>query len=318
MSTQVFVAKLSATGDFLWAVAGGGSGNDQAFGIAVTAAGDAYVAGSYEKQATFGTTLLQSKGLNDVFVAKVSSGGSFVWATSAGGPGVDEAYAIAVDSAGDPEITGHFGETAEFGATTLTCRGVLDVFVAKLSSAGQFVWATSGGGVGAEEARGIAVDGSGYGYITGEFSGQATFGPSTLTSGGQEDVFVARLSPSGQFLWAAFGGAPDSDTGYAIVADSAGDAYLTGSFEYQASFGLNPVMAKGYDDVFVAKISSSGKFLAAAAAGSTTYLERGQGIALDASGAVYVTGQFQSKAKFGGTSLTSAGDADVFVWKVAW
>jgi Ca2+-binding RTX toxin-like protein len=125
-----------------------------------------------------------------------------VWARQAGGTSFDRGRGIAVDNSGNSYVTGVFSGTATFGPgeaneTTLTSAGS-DVFVAKYDSTGALVWAKQAGGTSEDSGQGIAVDGSGNSYVTGQFDGTATFGPgeaneTTLTSDGSSDVFVAKL-----------------------------------------------------------------------------------------------------------------------------
>jgi hypothetical protein len=159
------------------------------------------VTGNFQGTADFGTKTLTSTGLGDVFVAKLDTTGAVMWAQPAGGTSGDNGYGIAVDSSGTSHVVGHFAGTATFGSTTLTSKGMSDVFVTKLDSTGTFMWAQSAGGMSMEFGYGIALDGSGNSYVTGMFQATATFGTTTLTSKskGLGDVFVARVDKSGQF-----------------------------------------------------------------------------------------------------------------------
>jgi len=191
---DVFVAKLASNGSFEWAVKGGGSTFDAGSGVAVDAAGNVYVTGRFDGAATFGSTILTSSGLRDVFVAKLASNGSFAWAVKAGSSSDDTSNDVVVDTAGNSYVTGVFQGTATFGSTTLTSSGWFDAFAAKLASNGIFEWAVKGGGSSLDGGTGVAVDAAGNSYLTGAFQGTATFGSNTLTSSGDRDVFVAQLS----------------------------------------------------------------------------------------------------------------------------
>jgi len=193
-SVDVFVAKLDTNGNWQWAVSAGGTNIvDDEVGISVDGVGNCYITGHFEGSALFGTTTLVSQGYDDVFVAKLNTNGNWQWATQGGGPNFDYGYGVFVDGSGNCYITGHFYGSALFGTTTLVSQGILDVFVAKLNTNGNWQWATQGGGTGYDYGYDVSVDGSGNCYITGSFEGSALFG-TTLVSQGNLDVFVAKLS----------------------------------------------------------------------------------------------------------------------------
>ena len=128
-----------------------------------------------------------------------------LWAKRAGGTSsiCAEGIGIALDGAGNSHVTGLFCGSATFGSgeaneTTLTSAGSSDIFVAKYDRHGLLLWAKRAGGTNVDEGHGIAVDGAGNSYVTGDFSGSATFGPgeaneTTLTSTGLVNIFVAKF-----------------------------------------------------------------------------------------------------------------------------
>src|SRR5690606_9918666 len=105
-----------------------------------------------------------------------------------------------------------------------------DAFLVKLSPEGKVLWARRGGGAAVDSARDLAMDASGNIYVTGRFGETATFGASTLTSVGRNDVFLVKYSPEGEVLWARSGGGAGEDWAYSVVVDAGGDAYLAGDF----------------------------------------------------------------------------------------
>ena len=237
-----------------------------------------------------------------------------VWAVSAWGGEEVIASSIAVDSDRNSYITGYFIGTATFGLTTLTSRGAEDVFVAKLDPRGKFLWATSAGGTSWDIGFEISVDRTGNSYLTGSFEGTATFGTTALTSKGRMDVFITKVSPTGKFLWAFSVGGASLDKGYTISVDHIGNSYLTGYFHGTAAFGSTTLTSKGGQDVFVAKMDSSGKFLWATSAGGASW-DEGNGISVDSTGNSYVTGYFEDTAAFGTRTLTTL-KGEIFVAKL--
>jgi hypothetical protein len=130
----------------------------------------------------------------DIFVAKLSSSGSWSWVVKAGGSSGDFGNGIALDSSGNAYVTGYFFDRATFGSTSLTSSGSSDIFVAKLSSSGSWAWAIKAGGSSSDIGSGIAADSNANAYVTGSFSGTATFGGNSLVSLGGDDIFVVRIA----------------------------------------------------------------------------------------------------------------------------
>ena len=145
------------------------------------------------------------------------------WATQAGGTSTDIGYGVSTLADGSSIVTGEFNGTATFGSTTLTSAGGFDVFVAKVDASGAYVWATKAGGTSGDIGYGLSTLADGSSIVTGEFSGTATFGSTTLTSQGSVDVFVAKF--------ASTPGAPTS------VTATAGDAQATVSWTTPSSDG---------------------------------------------------------------------------------
>ncbi len=242
----------------------------------------------------------------------------FLWAAKAGGSDIDTGYSVAADASGNVYVTGFFSATATFGKTNLSSSGLEDVFVAKYDAAGTLQWVRQAGGTAYDEGLGIAVDGTGNVFVTGFFQGNASFGPTNLTSTGKSDVFVAKYDPAGNLVWVSLAGSRDDDVASAIALDTASNVYVTGYFDGTARFGNN-VLANfsGSDDIFVAKCDSAGHFLWARSAGGTND-DAGNGIAVDAANNVYVTGAFAGAATFASTNLAGTGTnglSDIFVAK---
>lgn len=223
----------------------GGVSTDLGQSIAVDVLGNLYVAGRFSFTADFdpgvGTVNLTSAGGFDLYVYKLDPGRNLLWARAMGGPGIDVGMGIAVDDSGNVYTTGCFTGTADFdpgpGTANLTSAGGefdADVFVSKLDSSGNFVWAKRLGGVNSDWAEGITLDGSGNIYSTGSFFTTGDFDPGpgtfTLTNGGGDDIYVSKLDSDGNFVWAVAMGGPGSDVGADIVVDALGGVYTTGFF----------------------------------------------------------------------------------------
>lgn len=227
----------------------------------------------------------------------------------------ENAQAITICNGGNSYVTGSFSGTETFGDISLTSSGSDDVYAAKLDGNGNFVWAVKAGGDGDDCGYDIAVDSLGDLYVTGYFSGVATFGTTTLTSSGGTDLFAAKLNNSGAWLWAVNAGGSEEDLAYGIAVDSASNAYLTGRFAGTAAFGDNSLTSFGFNDIFAAKLGTNGNWLWAVKAGGNNQ-DDAHGIAVDANADVYLTGTFRYTATFGTISATCTGWNDVFAAKL--
>ncbi|MCX5672131.1 MAG: hypothetical protein NTU94_12505 [Planctomycetota bacterium] len=334
---DVFVSKLDSGGHFVWARRLGGAANDTAHGIAVAADGSVYTAGNFFGTVDFdpgpGIFNLSSVDSGGFFVSKLDSAGSFVWARAFGqGASNHRVNGITLASDGSVYTTGSFDGTADFdpgpGTFNLTNAYQPDVFVSKLSSAGNFVWARSFGGTGWDEGNGIAVAPDGSVYTTGFFKDTVDFdpGPGTFNltiAGGPSEAFVSKLDSAGNFVWARRLGGAGDDGGGGLAVASDGSVYTTGSFSDTADFDPGPAMynltSAGNRDVFVSRLDSAGNFVWARRFGGTGN-DDGAGLALAPDGSVYTMGGFAGIADFdpgpGTFALASAGSSDVFVAKL--
>ncbi|MEE9423976.1 MAG: SBBP repeat-containing protein [Methylococcales bacterium] len=302
------------------------------------------------------TTREFDNGFTDMFVAKYAADGNLVWVKHAGGMNPDSrsgsivfsrgvsGSGITMDVSGNVYVLGGFTDSATFGLgetgeTTLTSEGFSDIFVAKYTADGDLVWVRRAGGTDFDGGSDIVVDGLGDTYVTGGFRESATFGPeevgeTTLTSDGESDVFVAKYTTDGDLVWVKRAGGAGFTSGSGIAVDDSGNAYVSGSFGVatitgiggSATFGAGEagettLTSDGSRDIFVAKYTVDGDLVWVKRAGGSNS-DGGQGIAVDNSDTVYVTGAFFDNATFGlgeprETTLNSGGRGivDIFVAK---
>ncbi len=314
---DAFIAKYDVDGRFLWARQAGGPGFDYAWDIAAAGSGNLIVIGTFEDTASFGDTTLTSV-LGGMFLAKYDGGGNLLWARSSGGPDGAAGESVVVDDFGNAIVTGSFHGTVTFGDIVLATPGQ-NVFVAKYDAAGSAVWATAFGGLGNARPRSIALDGAGNILVTGGFEDFATFGDSTFSSAGRMDVFVAKLDPSGNLLWARAGEGTDidhDDLGFSIAAGESGNLVVIGSFSGSATFEGVELTSAGEQDIFIASYDAAGALGWAQSAGGSGW-DDGRNIAWAPSLGFVTTGSFDGSAVFGGTTLESAGGRDVFVARLS-
>jgi fibronectin type 3 domain-containing protein len=271
---------------------GGSGGQDGGNAITVDGSGNVYVTGY--SSATWGSPVRLYSGSFDAFAAKLDSSGALVWNTFLGGGGYDYGIGIAVDNAsGNVYVTGYSTATWDcfVTCTVRAYTGGWDAFVAKLNSTtGALVWNTFLGGSGDDSSYGIAVDGSGNVYVTGNSDATWSCSPAACTVraySGSLDAFAAKLNSSGALTWNTFLGGSGYDEGYAIAVDGSGNAYVTGSSG--ATWGSPVRVYAGGDDTFAARLDPYGGLTWNTFLGGSGN-DEGAGIAVDGNGDVYVAG----------------------------
>ena len=180
------------------------------------------------------------------------------------------------------------------------------------------VWAKSAGGTGLDESMSIAVDASGNTYLAGYFSSfSLNFGSTTLTSLGNEDVFLAKYDANGNVVWAKKAGGTYDDRTNSVAVDASGNSYVAGYFSSSnITFGSLTLTNAGGDDLFIAKYNTAGNVVWAKSAGSL-YGDYAQSFTVDGFGDIYITGTFCTDTLiFGSTTLTSAGACDIYLAKL--
>lgn len=255
------------------------------------------------------------------------------WAYAVGGAGSDNANAVTNDASGNVYVAGFFFSSVDFNpgtaAVTLNATGMSDVFVTKSDPAGNLLWAARLGGSSLDFAWGATTDNQDNVIITGSFSGTADFDPGpgvlNLTASAWSDVFVVKLDPSGNLLWAKSMGSSDNDDfGYSVDADASGNIYITGTFSGNADFDpgspVYSLVSAGGSDVFICKLTSSGAFAWARRVGGAG-LESGNCVVSDPAGNLFITGYFSGTADFNPSvsavyTLTATGLFDCFVLRL--
>ena len=259
-----------------------------------------------------------------------------LYGTFLGGSNTDEGYGIALDGTGAAYVTGgtassDFPTTA--GAFDRSLGGDRDAFVAKVNPSGSgLLYATFLGGSNTDEGYGIALDGTGAAYVTGgtvssDFPTTAGAFDQTFNGPYGADAFVAKGNAAGSsLLYSTFLGGPDPnewpweyETASGIAVDWTGAAYVTGTTEsadFPTTAGAPDRTLDGERDAFVVKVNSAGSGLSYATFLGGAGDEWASGIAVDGTGAAYVTGRTNS-ADFpttaGAFDRTHNGDTDAFV-----
>jgi hypothetical protein len=322
----IFVTKLSPTGMVMDSTLIGGNETDEVFGIDVDATGVWVTGGTNSKN--FSTHPQFAYGNWNGFVAKLGTDLSFQeWCVTFGGfgdsNGLQLATAIAVDTNYNAYVTGLTTSvdfpTSLYTTTTLqpkqqSLQGEINAFVVKVGADGYLTdgYSTYLGGPGGAVGAGIAVDGAGHAFVTGQAgSGFPTNGANSHGSPGRQGsvAFVTELSPDGSSsLYSVLLGGTQTfstpypeDQGLAIAVDAAGEAYVTGiacSTDFPTTGGVVQVkppsvclpFVADHQSAFVTKLSNTGQLLRSTYFGGTDGKVNGNSIAINRLGDIYVGG----------------------------
>lgn len=303
-------------GEAIWSQRFGGTGNQQAVALAVDAAGNIYLAGSFAEKVNLGGQDLTSAGSSDIFLAKLDPLGKHVWSKRLGDGEAQEVGDLAVDQAGYLLLTGGFYGTIDFGSEEITSAGGRDIFLAKFEPSGAYLTSRHYGGSGDESSSSIAVTQTNDIYMTGLFTGSIDFGSSPLTSQGSTDIFLAKLDSSLGLLWSYPFGDSASQAGQGVAADASSGVWMTGNFRGEVDFGEGPVTTTGGQDVFVTHIDAGSGYVSASFFGDMLDFQTGTAIGVDSTGSAVITGSFFGTLPMDGETLTSTGGQDVFLVKL--
>jgi hypothetical protein len=259
--TNIFATLLSASnGSFIWAQGFGGTGSALPGDVALTPTGAVVFVGGYDASISIGMHALPSAGGQNAMVAELNgSTGSPVWSHGyADGTKAQGANAVTIDPSGNIVFTGLMQGSVDFGGGALSSTGgSSNVFLVKLDAAGNYTWAQCFGDASQAAGTGVATDGTGNITLFGTFSGVLDVGGTAVTSAGMDDVFVAKLAPSGAspFWLQRFGGPAEEGAATIAVATngaSAGASFVAGQFPGTITFGSTTLARP---DGFVAKLA---------------------------------------------------------------
>jgi hypothetical protein len=317
----LFLSKFDTDGNFQWAVRW--SAASEGFAVAVDDYGYIYVTGSCNVQMDMdpgpGVDQAMSIGGNNVFLVKLNADSEYQWGRSWGGEGFDAGNALCIAST-SVLVGGYATGDTDFdpGPGEYKVDGIQykDAFLSKFDVNGNFLWARVWGGLGDDKGvQAIATDGYGNMYIAGWYDYTADFDPGPdiveRTPVGEEDAFLSKFAWTGDFQWVCVWGSGWKDGTWDVAADNSKDVWLTGFFSYAVDFDPGPGVdihdAKTYHrDAFLIKLHSSGEYQWGRSWGGSDGWDEGNGISIDDSGNVFVSGFF-----FGPADLDPGPGSDI-------
>ena len=348
---NIFLSKFAADGTYQWvrtwgpSYVPGAAGGAEGYTVAVDG-NYLYVVGDFSG----GTTDFNPWGTHDyhtnhppvsgpiffdAFLSKFDLNGNFQWAKTWGGEGYDDGPGVAVDQAGNVYVAGMYAsQTINFdpagGAGGLGHpahdSGILvDVFLSKFDSAGNFIWVKTWGGQGVEDAMGtVIIDAANQVYVAGRFASlDCDFDPGTdedlhSTHNGSQDAFVSKFAPDGSFVWARTWGGSSSENAIGLALDQWGYIYVSGWYSDLVDFnpgeGVDNRRSNQKQDAFVSQFDADGNYRWARTWGGSG--DDSSSVAIWGE-RLYAGGQFASTVDFdpgsGDDSHTSNGGSDAFL-----
>lgn len=333
---DIYVHKADSTGHLVWAKGMGSNLHDSGESIVVDDSGNVYTVGYFFNTVDFdpgpGTFNLTSNGVQDLFVQKLNRFGDFEWAISIGGNQNDFAHNVLMADSSHLIVTGSFMGSVDFDPDTssfiVNASSNSDAFILKLNAAGEFVWVKSIDGISTQSGFASALDAQGNIYTTGFYRGTADFDPDTslhlMTAVDNDDVFIQKMDPSGNFVWSKSIGGLGNERAESISVDAQGSAVICGHFSNRID--LNPdtsvvvnSSSSGDVDLFIMRLDPQGNYLWGTTMGAASR-DRAESVVQDQYSNVYVIGQYGFTVDFNPSSsisnLTSTGSADVFILKL--
>ena len=338
-----FIAKYSPSGAFLWAKRVGNTGNDGGTDLALDPAGNVYVVGRFTGTVDFDPGPAVSNrtavGAGDIFLLKLDANGNFLSVGAFGSPNGEFVAAISVDSLGNVYTTGQYNGTADFdptvaGTSNLTSNATFDIFLTKISPAGNLIWARGFGGAtpfgNGDVSNDVAVDASGNAYVTGRFRGTADLDPGpgvlSVTSVGDDDMFISKFDTNGNLVWARVQAGVGQTDAYGIAIDNDGNVITAGGFQSTIDFDpgvgvANLTAPNGFFGGFVSKLDAQGNYIWAVKFGGPGGVEALAGLSVDSNGDIYTAGQFLGTddfdpSSFAANMIASPGSVDTYVSRI--
>ena len=307
---SIFVAKFDRTGRHQWSRRFGDSAEKVAVGVEADPTGAIFIVSAFTGMLDFGGSALVSKGRYSIALAKLDPNGCHLWSRSFGDDGyyVPECFAVAPD--GRVVVAGRFAGSLDFGGGRVECQSSqTDIFLASVSSQGEYLWAKRFGGPSEQQTRSIAINGDGKVALGGVFKGSINFDGQQLTENqpGEYCGFLAKFDDNGNTLWCKRFGEPFAEQGSAVAFDHY-DGHIIAS-----GFIRNKLPAEATGEVqslcLFARYDPSGILQWSKTFGACAFPDT---LSVIPGGEILLTGHFEMVVDFGLGPLVSAGGNDIF------
>jgi hypothetical protein len=313
-----FFAKLDSNGNHVFTQKLAQSPS-QASAVAIDAAGRVVIGGSFSgcwKTGFGGFCATSTAGQADGFVISYSAANTWQWNQIFGNASNQVVNSVAFDPAGNVIFAASYEGTLTVDGTSHASSGSTDILVAKLDAAGNYAWTRKIGGAYGDEPSDLIVDPSGNAVLLAQFDGTVSVAGKSLASKGEWDVLLVQLSSAGTLTSAKSFGGPTADRAESLARDADGNLLLAASTMGSIDFGGGPLASLGSLDAMVAKLDASGGHLWSKRFGDAS-AQASSSIATMPSKELVLGAMLQGTTDFGAGAVTSAGNYDVAVAKIA-
>lgn len=314
-SYDVFLAKLDPMGQIVNIFVAGDAMSQRIERLAIDEDGNIYVAGTFTGSFAFpkGPTMNAGNGPAKLFIAKLDPNLNAIATLMSGGSGTARVSDMTVGAQGNLILTGDFDGTVSLDGIAQTSLGEADVFICKLSGADlKALWVRKFGSQQTDRGKGVDFDSQGNILLSGSYQAEMLLGAFDLISQADESVFVAKLMPSGDPIWAkSFGGSPVGQNAAVVKVDSKDAVVVSGGINIvdgkpALDFGGGPLAGFGVADVFLAKLDSDGNHIASKSFGNP-YPQTTTALAVTTGDRIVITGRTAGPVDLGG-GLVGSGD----------
>jgi hypothetical protein len=319
---DIFLTKYDPLGNPVWAKSIGGQENERSVDVCLDTAGHVYITGNYvDSSIVFDSISLlnANQGTTDIFTAEFDASGTVLWAKTIGGTSDDAVESIAIEVSGNYVLTGgYLSDIFTFGSLSLTNKGDYNYWLVKYNPGGGYPLLLKS----LESAhfncgRAISVDKYGNSYVTGFFDTPTiTIGSFQLNNKGKKNIFIAKIDPSGNVIWAKAAGGTDTDIPSGVVADSSGNCYVTGGYNSNP-ITFDALTLSGYStsDFFLVKYDPAGNAVWARR-GTANGNASGHQMVADGNGNIFIVGSYTSSIFAGMNTLYASGSSlEIFIVK---
>lgn len=253
-NSDAFVAKLDAAGNHLWSKRFGGPAYQEASSLAVGAAGNVVVVGSFAGTTDFGGGTFDAGGTTDFFAVALAADGAHLWSKDFGDDAKgDSSIRVALGPSNEVMLAGTLRGSIDFGGGPLVTSGIeFDAFAAALDASGNHLWSKRFGDASRQTVGGVTTDAAGNVTIAGSLSGTADFGGGAITGAPGGSLFLARFDAAGNPVWSQRFGA---GAGAGAVAGAGSVLLVAGSLSGSLDLGTGVMTSQGSADIFVAKMA---------------------------------------------------------------